>query len=309
MGCWNQTCFVTNQAIRGGEEVALILIKQRDWKYIDSDIGGGGFCYPNTFFAPIQYAFFGTYDEYGSIENCDNNSKHAIECMFPTLVGRKEPGHDDVDVFHFIERGEADEVKRYSFVLIKKHIYDLIVQEFGSRFPYGNTVSYRDDLTNAVDMALKLKEEIAMSDMPLVRKMHSLTSLFGCEYVDDRLMSEWKDYFDKSTFIDAKVFISAISVMRKFWFPQTGAGGQDDERYLHYVINKKMNEIYEIDRAEEIADANENPSEYNANTRSENYRHGEESVFWSPSERAQKCVDEFYGIYEEDDEDDEGDDD
>jgi len=304
MGSWNQTCFITNQAIRDGEDIALILIKQTDWKYVESDIGGGGFCYGNTFFKPVQYTFFGQYNDYGSIEKYDNATKIVIESMFPTLVGRKDPGYGDVDVFHFIERGELDEVKRYSYVMIKRPVYDLIVKGFGERIPYGNSLSYRDDITNAINMALKMKEEANMSDISPDMRVWELRALFGASGLDDRLMSEWKDYFDKSIFIDVKIFISAISLMRKFWFPQTGAGGQDEEKYLHYIVNKKMVELYESERAEEIACALEEPSEYNEAVRAPDYRHGEETIIWSPSERIQKHVDAFYGKREEEDDDD-----
>lgn len=301
MGCWNQTCFITNQAIRANEDVALILIKQANWKYVESDIGGGGFCYGNTFFTPVQYAFFGKYNDYGSIEKYDNAAKLVIESMFPTLVGREDEGHSDVDVFHFIERGELDEVKRYSYVMIKRPIYDLIVQEFGNRIPYGKSLFYRDDITNAVDMALKMKEEVNILDISPVIRVWELRALFGADGLDDRLMSGWKDYFDKSIFIDAKIFISAVSLMRKFWFPQTGAGGQDDETYLHYIVNKKMVELYECDRDEEIACALEEPSDYNEDVRAPDYRHGEESIFWSPTERIQKHVDAFYNRKDDED--------
>ena len=293
MGCWHGTCFITNQAIRVGEDVALILIKQTDWKYLESDIGGGGFCESDTFFRPVQYTFFGEYNDYGSIENYDEKTKNVIESIFPTLIGRKDGGHSDVDIFHFIERGELEEVKRCSYVMIKKPIYDLLVQEFGKRVPYAGTMSYRDDLIKAVDIALEFKKTIISTALPPIEQKWALTELFSKNHFSQTLMSNWEDYYDKSNFIDTKVFISAVSLMRKFWFPQTGAGAQQDETYLHHMVNKKMTELYEADREEAITEATEEPDIYNEKILRPDYRHGEETLYWSPTERVQKIVRDF----------------
>ena len=62
MGCWNETCAITNLPILAGEEVVVYpLIEQQ---------GYHSKCYHTTYFKPIVWSFTGKYDEYGGVEKC-----------------------------------------------------------------------------------------------------------------------------------------------------------------------------------------------------------------------------------------------
>jgi hypothetical protein len=64
MGCWNATCAITNQSIRHGEEVRVILLREKK-KY---ESQGGGTCYSTELFMPMGLPIRSIYDDYGSVE-------------------------------------------------------------------------------------------------------------------------------------------------------------------------------------------------------------------------------------------------
>jgi len=61
MGCWNETCGLTNLHIRYGEPVVVFAIKEN--KVVDSR------CYTTPFFSPIMMPFYSIYNDYGAGEN------------------------------------------------------------------------------------------------------------------------------------------------------------------------------------------------------------------------------------------------
>lgn len=62
MGCWNQTCGLTQLHIRHGDEVMVFaMVKNRK---VDS------LCYSTPFYSPIMMPFYAKYDDYGGGEEC-----------------------------------------------------------------------------------------------------------------------------------------------------------------------------------------------------------------------------------------------
>ena len=65
MGSWNATCAITNQSIRHGEAVRVILMREKK-KY---ESQGGGTCYSTELFMPMGLPIRGVYNDYGSVED------------------------------------------------------------------------------------------------------------------------------------------------------------------------------------------------------------------------------------------------
>jgi len=63
MGCWNQTCVVSNLHITAGQKVAMFLLVQN---HHESE----GFYYPDVLNKLCPFPFYGEYDDYGAAENC-----------------------------------------------------------------------------------------------------------------------------------------------------------------------------------------------------------------------------------------------
>ena len=69
MGCWNETCAITQMPIHSGDPVVLVFLAKVD----QTDQNHGGFCYSNTIWAPKFLPVFGSYDDYGGIEDVQEN--------------------------------------------------------------------------------------------------------------------------------------------------------------------------------------------------------------------------------------------
>lgn len=61
MGCWNQTCGISQIHIRGGEKVMIFPVSSASY---------GGLHYTTPFYTPLAVPFYGEYNDYGAAENC-----------------------------------------------------------------------------------------------------------------------------------------------------------------------------------------------------------------------------------------------
>lgn len=87
MGCWNQTCAITNLPISAGEDVVgLFLVQQR---YHHNN------CHANCYWAPIPYLVYGKYDDYGSIEDYSSPTIGSIVQYFSDNIISDELKTDD----------------------------------------------------------------------------------------------------------------------------------------------------------------------------------------------------------------------
>jgi len=82
MGCWNGTCGVTQIAITYGDPCRLILLHEQPTR---SD--PGGFCYHIEDWAPRCIPIKGTYNDYGTIADFEDNLNALHEFEFQRLKG------------------------------------------------------------------------------------------------------------------------------------------------------------------------------------------------------------------------------
>jgi hypothetical protein len=62
MGCFNETCAISNVHIGYGDDVAVILLQADDRSY-------ESYCYPNAYYDIAPLMFYGKYNDYGSVED------------------------------------------------------------------------------------------------------------------------------------------------------------------------------------------------------------------------------------------------
>jgi len=69
MGCWNETCGITQMPIEGGDKVRMFLI-------VECEYGRDDVChsYTTDVWKPFGLPLKGTYDEYGRIENIEEDA-------------------------------------------------------------------------------------------------------------------------------------------------------------------------------------------------------------------------------------------
>jgi len=164
MGCWNHTCAVTNLPIHWQEEVEVILLRSSSFGR-----GNTSYCRPDSVWSPIPLTFSGTYNDYGSVENCHGPAFDIIiDAIRENLAEREEfqdendytqkaitkEGFDVVEMFDLDHDGilhiknpipnyNGPEVCRIKHIVVRKDVYDGIV----TKTKYGRWWNDEDDVT------------------------------------------------------------------------------------------------------------------------------------------------------------------
>ena len=68
MGCWNETCLISQLPILAGEDAYMFILAPT----IAVDIEGP-MCYPDDRYVPIGFPICGKYDDYGGLEEVKSN--------------------------------------------------------------------------------------------------------------------------------------------------------------------------------------------------------------------------------------------
>ncbi len=137
MGCWNETCIVSNLPVVCGDEVAMTIVTRND---------DGEWYRPNSLFYISPIMFYGEYNDYGSGENCHGLGLHFTADEFrayKTRIGKnvkpdefvEKIARDDL-CFHDVKSfkanlsGNVGTEKRGRLGFIRKDILDRIMEDF-----------------------------------------------------------------------------------------------------------------------------------------------------------------------------------
>jgi len=83
MGCWNETCGLSQKSISYGELVYAVIILNENAVYKS--------CYANGMAKPFSFLIEGTYDDYGSIENIkDTFATKSLILLFNELINENK---------------------------------------------------------------------------------------------------------------------------------------------------------------------------------------------------------------------------
>lgn len=109
MGCWNGTCMISNLPVIGGEEVKVVFLHS---PFDKEELKKSAYCYPNGVFHPGNFALTGEYDDYGGVENIEEDTNFKlIELYFQTkykkikVEGEEKETFNLYDILNGIERG------------------------------------------------------------------------------------------------------------------------------------------------------------------------------------------------------------
>jgi hypothetical protein len=83
MGSWNGTCMISNLPILSGEEVKLVFLHR---PYSSGQLHKPAYCYPNGIFHPAAFALNGKYDDYGSVEDIEEDFNYNLVNLFFKLT-------------------------------------------------------------------------------------------------------------------------------------------------------------------------------------------------------------------------------
>src|SRR5579885_552791 len=143
MGCWCETCGVTQLPINAGDKVRVfVMISQDSYAFDDGGFGGGGTCYTTDRWAPIGPPIRGEYDDYGGVENIvmDDAAKIVEERLragWVPLTSKHEwdkiPDKLELsDYLHYIERDrgkleERGKTHHIGLMFVLEDIYQTMV--------------------------------------------------------------------------------------------------------------------------------------------------------------------------------------
>ncbi len=217
MGCWNGTCGITNLPIRGGDKIAAFLIAvplKREGDF-------SGFCYAGQ---PLTLPFFGTYNDYGGIENV-KESFVTKEIM--THFKREESFEGFIN--DQVERDKlkiGDDYFNYGVGLwmVHRDIYDKLCKI--DPVSYGGEISSATFLDSANSWIPPQDDEEERLDIFGLRLHRALNSYLGSMIYNFVHTSSLSRNLDLT--LDFFRFTNCMQALRKSFIPQGGKGSQSD---------------------------------------------------------------------------------
>ena len=248
MGCWNATCGLSQMPIKYNDEVKMVLLISGHYH---KDIStGSGFCHPDNMFKPLFFPVNGTYNDYGGIDTTENKQE-VIDVICKYLSP-----NEVLDFDKLLEQVSNDKFPEVSFTLIHKEVYDKFIKltENEKRFSVKNNL--RKHSEEAVDASIEYIEYFEnylrqlgiepaeRMDTTFLHKKSNNEHYTRClpmlynSSADLKLLKALKDEA-----VDFIIMNRALDNARKFWSPQSSAGGQDvDYRYAMAIgsISRKF---------------------------------------------------------------------
>ena len=254
MGCWNETCLMSNLPIMAGEKVAMMLLSNR---FADVNYGPTGVLTEHDdVWAPICFPIIGEYDDYGGIENVKETEFH--DKYFKSYVpfytyDYRNNTYTKYEYTTFQEfcdsvTREGLYVKSYkdeSYVFVEHafihyELYENLYFEVGSRKPYGKDMPYAECVRRKIKKSLEkyfsLNEERRQYETflrfydpystgyynPLNYVVKQTKECPGEEIIEEMVRYiVWKQVMTKA---------------RQGYFSICGRGSQCREMYLHKII-------------------------------------------------------------------------
>lgn len=264
MGCWYATDLITQLPIIEGEEVALIPIEAKRMVGItsaDNNIS----C---KYFKPYPVILYGTYNDYGIIENVTGDIKE-----FKTLVRKiSESTTEDIiydserevdkkqgDILNFIRYIERGHISSIGLAMVHKSLFDRLM------------VLNNNDIT-------KLNiENLAENFVVYINQKSILKGASKNEKLQEEYLKKIEDYtnsnynaletsikmkFNKESVAKTIKLDLILNKTRIMWKNQTGKGGQTQYEEPHKKIKEFMNNYIKKFKPQKIEDGDWNETDY-----------------------------------------------
>lgn len=140
MGCWNQTCGLTQIHIRAGEKVIVVPLAEG----LRSDL-----CYTTPFWAPFLVPFYSEYNDYGGGENSSGMGLELIinylkekaveieqgpnefhDCAVVRETFEEENFWDAIHEQRLKVKGYRGEESQVGFMMVKQSVFDYLADNF-----------------------------------------------------------------------------------------------------------------------------------------------------------------------------------
>lgn len=228
MGCWNETCGISNLPIRTNERAVMILLRNSPYVSYEETT-----CiYPDSIWSPVGFPIFGNYNEYGGLDNAET---HPWNCE---LIKQHEQESSNADRDITIDGYEIN-IDFPNVMFIHEELYNSIIDEVGNRIPARHTKTYKECLREYI------LEKTNQYNMKVVQKnvfvygndLTNPASIFMCNKFRQSDNQAEKDSAIENL-INCIILYTALTLMRKGYCTQSGAGSQDCETALHLIVAK-----------------------------------------------------------------------
>lgn len=259
MGCWNETCAISQLPITYLQDVVCILLqKNADKVCCDSS------CYIDTYFRPYPIILYGKYDDYGCMEDITGDVdlfyeliENQLKCSEEDVIELYEKRYDKYTekdkpraYLKYLQDMQQHEDKYHEIniasVMIHKDLFDKLkifnqddwfrpkdelIQEYYDIF------TYRKKYTE-----LLKKDEEAAADL-----------MFKYSFCTNRYFAKVNlTEVNKQSIEDLFGIMHSMNILRKMWFPQTCAGSQTAIEEQNKILAEYYNDV--IKRYEEEMD-------------------------------------------------------
>lgn len=186
MGCWNETCFMSNLPIRHGDPVVAFITAQGSWestKHRDR----ASFCYPGDEEEPISLPIRAQYNDYGSLEDWDKNNvavlmvENIFKTSFDEVLGRIM-NHMRDDYGLTIQHDMSDigaGVRDYPISMLMMHgtLYDKLIVKYRPMLREENAMDLHARFENDERLKIRKNKEGKLTGMEKVlsESLHHLT--------------------------------------------------------------------------------------------------------------------------------------
>lgn len=293
MGCWNQTCGVTNLPITWSDKIVLIPLIQNH--VINPELTYN----VNDCYEPFGLPVYGEYNDYGGIKKASTHPKN-IEFYNKNDFFNSPDFYEDEESDVIFTENDLDNFfsgyicydgmyvkhrnshKRINYMMVHKELYDKLIYEMGLIIPYGQIKTLRElhkeKIKRSISKIIEYKNEIAKSeedwyvDMCLVDfkikdaieeccMIDLITPKTTYEFIFDSLMQNMDESL-LDELVNMLLFKRALMHLRKGYLVMSGAGSQDDDLYFHKIVSEFVLEyinkkIYEYKKGYEDEEFNE----------------------------------------------------
>lgn len=272
MGCWNETCGISQIAIRSGDPVVGVFIQE------SGRLEPAGECNTTNAWSPAFLPIRGTYDEYGRIENIvkDWNTDYIIQYLKQHCT-EMEVGenrfHDRAVSRETMNLTTAQEAMtdgrlelpglwigegmpknvpcRVGLMFVHADIWDQMVSRtIGSYYEQSCkkfTKKYLDQLTDRDELIKSFGDDELKTSLALFhlrsefRGIAEITARSIKQYMLDHTLPNAEL---AARFAELEMACVTMDRLRRSWLPQTGKGSQDDDRDTMRALAKAVESVY-----------------------------------------------------------------
>lgn len=284
MGCWNETCAISQIAILSGDPVVCLFLARNGERPRANHTG------TDAEWTPMLLPFRASYNDYGWVEDIEEdwNTAHIIE-MFryhtrPMAEGNNPyheravvPSELDWDSLETAIRDERLEVVTFSverlreapvpvcMVMIHAKVWDSIVNTGYTNF---RGVHTRDSVTKDLEEAYERAREVAddryghrKESEPALYMASLLTQIhMEMETSPMRGIGEYRprtisSYLDSDRFLERGtegwermaelcMVCRVMQSLRRSWQPQTGAGSQNNDHSIMRLLSNIVEGVF-----------------------------------------------------------------